>query len=174
MYLSQQDSTELEEKYYCPCKDAHASHIFLHSFYVIASTVGYVNFRLVLAKGIWILPLHRLNPVLLQLLTFDTPWRGFRVESEALCAPGKLVEQVFRQLDIFRNWFHDPNPLLFGCSVVSNSLWTMDCSTPGFPALHHFWEFAQTHIHRVGDAIQSSHPLLSPSPPACISILYVF
>ena len=73
MYLSQQDSTELEEKYYCPCEDAHASHIFLHSFYVIASTVGYVNFRLVLAKGICILPLQRLNPVLLQLLTFDTP-----------------------------------------------------------------------------------------------------
>ena len=98
MYLSQQDSTELEEKYYCPCKDVHASHICLHSFYIIASTVGYVNFRLVLAKGICLLPLQRLNSMLLQLLTFHTPWRGFRVESDALCAPGKLVEQVFRQI----------------------------------------------------------------------------
>ena len=44
-----------------------------------------------------------LLPVLLQLLTFDTLGRDFRVESEALRVSGKLVEQVFRQLDIFRN-----------------------------------------------------------------------
>ena len=37
-----------------------------------------------------------LNPMLLQLLTFGMPWRGFRVENEALCVSGKLVEQVFR------------------------------------------------------------------------------
>ena len=38
----------------------------------------------------------------------------------------------------------------------------VDCSTQGFPVLHHLPEFA----HRVGDAIRPSHPLLSPSPPA--------
>ena len=42
----------------------------------------------------------------------------------------------------------------------------MDYSTPGFPVHHQFPEFTQTHVHRVGDAIQPSHPLLSPSPPA--------
>ena len=42
----------------------------------------------------------------------------------------------------------------------------MDCSTPGFPVHHHLLELAQTHVHRVGDAIQPSHPLLSLSPPA--------
>ena len=42
----------------------------------------------------------------------------------------------------------------------------MDCSTPGFPVLHHLFEFAQTHVHWVGDAIQSSCSLLFPSPPA--------
>ena len=42
----------------------------------------------------------------------------------------------------------------------------MDCSTPGFPVLHHLLEFAQTHVYWVGDAIQPSHPLLSPFPPA--------
>ena len=42
----------------------------------------------------------------------------------------------------------------------------MDCSTPGFPVLHHFLEFAQILVHWVSDAIQPSHPLLSPSPPA--------
>ena len=42
----------------------------------------------------------------------------------------------------------------------------MDCSTPGFPVHHQLREFAQTHGHRVGDAIHPSHPLSSPSPPA--------
>ena len=42
----------------------------------------------------------------------------------------------------------------------------MDCSTPGLPVHHQLPEFTQTHIHCAGDAIQSSHPLSSPSPPA--------
>jgi len=42
----------------------------------------------------------------------------------------------------------------------------MDYSMPGFPVHHQLPEFVQTHVHRVGDAIQSSHPLSSPSPPA--------
>ena len=42
----------------------------------------------------------------------------------------------------------------------------MDCSTPGFLAHHQHLELAQTHVHWFGDAIQTSHPLLSPSPPA--------
>ena len=41
----------------------------------------------------------------------------------------------------------------------------MDCSTPGVSVYHHLLELAQTHVHRVSDAIQPSHPLLSPSPP---------
>ena len=42
----------------------------------------------------------------------------------------------------------------------------MNHSTPGLPVHHQHLEFTQTHIHRVGDAIQTSHPLSSPSPPA--------
>ena len=42
----------------------------------------------------------------------------------------------------------------------------MDYSMPGFPVHHQLPELAQTHVHRVGDDIQPSHPLLSPSPPA--------
>ena len=43
---------------------------------------------------------------------------------------------------------------------------SMDCSTPGLPDHHQLSEPAQTVVHRVGDATQPSHPLLSPSPPA--------
>ena len=42
-----------------------------------------------------------------------------------------------------------------------------DCRTPGFPVLHYLPELAQTHVHRVSDAILPSHPL-SPSPPPSI------
>ena len=41
-----------------------------------------------------------------------------------------------------------------------------NCSTPGLPVHHQLLEFTQTHIHRVSDAIQPSHPLLSPIPPS--------
>ena len=49
------------------------------------------------------------------------------------------------------------------CPTLCDS---MDCSTPGFPVHHHLPEFAQSHVHRVGDAIQPSHPLSPPAPPA--------
>ena len=55
------------------------------------------------------------------------------------------------------------------CSVAKSCptlCYFMNCSTPGFPVLHYLSEFAQTHVHWVGDAIQPSHPLSSPSPPA--------
>ena len=45
----------------------------------------------------------------------------------------------------------------------------MDCSTPGFPVLHHLPELAQTHVQQVTDAIQLSHPLSSLSPPLNLS-----
>ena len=47
------------------------------------------------------------------------------------------------------------------------TLWDpMNCSMPGLPVHHQLPEFTQTHVHRVGDAIQPSHPLSSPIPPA--------
>ena len=44
----------------------------------------------------------------------------------------------------------------------------MNCSTPGLPVHHQLPEFTQTHVHQVRDAIQPSHPLSAPSPPASI------
>ena len=44
----------------------------------------------------------------------------------------------------------------------------MNCRMPGLPVHHQLPEFTQTHVHRVGDTIQPSHPLFSPSPPAPI------
>ena len=64
----------------------------------------------------------------------------------------------------------NPSPFLlslqFSHSVVSDSLRPMNRSTPGLTAHHQLPEFTQTHVHWVGDAIQPSHPLSSPSPTA--------
>ena len=73
---------------------------------------------------------------------------------------------------IFLQISHLPNQIISSVqfSSVAQSCPTlcdpMNCSTPGLPAYHHLLEFIQTHIHRVGDAIQPSHPLSSPFPPA--------
>ena len=58
------------------------------------------------------------------------------------------------------------NSVQFSPSVMSDSLWPHDQSTPGPPVHHQLPESTQSHVHRVGDAIQHSHPLSSPSPPA--------
>ena len=54
----------------------------------------------------------------------------------------------------------------FSRSVVSDSLWPHELQHARPPCPSPLLEFTQTHIHRVGDAIQPSHPLSSPSPPA--------
>ena len=67
------------------------------------------------------------------------------------------------------------NLMAFRCtsvqfSTVAQSCLTlcdpMDCSIPGFTVHHQLLEFTQTYVHQIGDAIQPSHPLSSPSPPA--------
>ena len=65
---------------------------------------------------------------------------------------------------------HGFTKVRFDFSSVAQSCLTlcdpMDYSTPGFPVHHQLPELAQTHVHWVGNAIQPSHPLSSPSPPA--------
>ena len=79
---------------------------------------------------------------------FNQPFQE-RAEAEGPSSPQKvfIVSSMCR--------------LLCSHSVVSDPSDPVDCSTPGFPVLHHLPEFAQTHVHWVGDVIQSScHPLL--------------
>ena len=55
------------------------------------------------------------------------------------------------------------SPVAQSCPTLCDPI---NCSTPGFPVHHQLPESTQTHVHRVGDAIQPYHPLSSPSPPA--------
>ena len=66
-------------------------------------------------------------------------------------------------------WTTIKRRMLSCCSATQSCLTLchpMDCSMPDFPVLHYLLEFAQTHVHSVGDVIQSSHPLSPPSPPS--------
>ena len=65
------------------------------------------------------------------------------------------IRQVFKQEGL--------SSVTQSCPTLCNPV---DCSTPGFPVHHQLLELARTHVLRVGDAIQPSHLLLSPSPPA--------
>ena len=61
------------------------------------------------------------------------------------------------------------NSVQFSSAQSLNRVWLcnpINCSMPGLPVHHQLLESTQTHVHQVGDAIQPSHPLLSPSPPA--------
>ena len=80
-----------------------------------------------------------------------------------------LFLRFFQTSDpVATRWRSPPSPdtllLLFITKSCPTLCDPMDCSTPGFPVLHHLPELAQTLVHRVGDAIQPPHPLSLPSP----------
>ena len=70
------------------------------------------------------------------------------------------VSRLFRDGSLGGTWL---SSIAQSCPTLCDP---MDCSTPGLPVHHRFPELTQTHIHRVGDAIQPSHPLSSPSSPS--------
>ena len=85
-------------------------------------------------------------------------------------SPFKFQIQIYQRMKLSNSKTNTITP----CSVQFNSVaqscptlcHPMNHSTPGLPVHHQFPEFTHTHVHWVGDAIQPSHPLLSPSPPA--------
>ena len=110
---------------------------------------------------------------------FATPWTSVRTPSLSITNSQSLLKH--RSIESVM----PPNHLILCCALlllpsifpnissvssVAHSCLTlcdpMNCSMPGLPVHHKLPESTQTHVHRVGDAIQPSHPLSSPSPPA--------
>ena len=98
---------------------------------------------------------------------------GMAIAKAAL--KNKIADKDYRQsCHIIKTMFHasilSSVTFIFQFSSVTQSNTTlcdpMDCSMPGFPDHHQLLEFTQTHVHWISDAIQPSHPLSSPSPPA--------
>ena len=75
-----------------------------------------------------------------------------------------LDKVILPWLKMARPGVNSSTPCNFVCSVTQScpTLQPPDCSTPGFPVLHHLPELAQTQVHWVSDTIQSSHPLCVP------------
>ena len=90
-------------------------------------------------------------------------WTG-EIGALGLCLfmAGWLMKNIWISQTCLWNKF---SSVQFSHSVVSDCD-PMNRSTPGLPVHHKLPEFTQTHAHRVSDAIQPSHPLSSPSPPA--------
>ena len=62
---------------------------------------------------------------------------------------------------LYRHWDQSVSSVAQSCLILCDP---MNCSSPGLPVCHQLPEFTQTHVRRIGDAIQPSHPLSSPSP----------
>ena len=73
-----------------------------------------------------------------------------------------LIEPIL----VIKGWLSIFCSVQFSCSSCPTLCNPMDCSTPDLPVHHQLPEPTQTHVHWVSDAIQPSHPLPSPSPPA--------
>ena len=79
-----------------------------------------------------------------------------------------IIAFLLRSKHLLIPWLQSPSTVMFSsvaqlCPTLCDP---MNCSTPGLPVHHQLPEFTQTHVHRVSDAIQPSHPLSSPSAPA--------
>ena len=74
----------------------------------------------------------------------------------------KSVKELTRKQQITKPTSEEKVKVALSCLTLCDP---MDCSTPGFLVLHHLPESAQTYVHWVGDAMQPSHPPLTPSPP---------
>ena len=119
---------------------------------------------------VWLLPPHRLQPARL-LCAWDSPGKNtgtgchFLLQEIFLTQGSNLGLPHCRQILQEAQWTW----VQFSSVQSLSRVWLcnpMNCSMPGLPVHHQLLEFTQTHVHRVGDAIQPSHPLPSPSPPA--------
>ena len=104
-------------------------------------------------------------------------WATKFVQERVPFPPGEQIHELMLGDQVWvKHWKHDLLvPSWKDISVLSVNSVSQSCPTlcdpmnrsmPGLPVHHQHLEFTQTQVHQIGDVIQASHPLLSPSPPA--------
>ena len=111
--------------------------------------VGILQWQFWLLSGRWTCIKSENPRVVLSLSSRTYEVLRVKIQGSSHCGSKRSQDEESVQ-SLSRVWLRDPT----------------DCSTPGFPVHHQLPELAQTHVHWVCDAIQPSHPLWSPSPPA--------
>ena len=118
------------------------------------------------------------NPTILFLGIYSGQMKIYIYKKTWICVQGSII--YITQMEttpLCMNWWMDKQNVIYPyngifsqfssvaqlCLTLCNP---MNHSTPGLPVHHPLPEFTQTYVHRVSDAIQPSHPLSSPSPPA--------
>ena len=124
----------------------HSRHILYHLNHQRSPNICHSVFSIFLIHYVFVILFHLLNVILV-------------LEKVYLSSP--LIYSI-----IYTNHYFSSvqfSSVAQSCPTLCDP---MNRSTPGLPVHHQLPEFTQTHVHRVSDAIQPSHPLASPSPPA--------
>ena len=111
----------------------------------------------------WEDPLEEGTAIHSSILAWKIPWTEEPGRLQSMGSQSQTWLSNFHFQSYFSSWSDQIRSVAQLCPTLCN---TMDRSTPGLPVHHQLPEFAQTHVHRVSDALQPSHPLSSPSPPA--------
>ena len=109
--------------------------------------------------------IHKLESYFLSSFS-ESFWICTTIVKSIRPVPSLLQSPIHNQALGHKPWFWDIISVHFSRSVVSDSLQPHGLQHTRFPVQHQHLEFTQIHVHRVSDAIQLSHPLSSPSPPA--------
>ena len=104
---------------------------------------------------------HFLETTVINNLTWYSQSENFCISVCCCCSATKLCPTLLWPHGLWPTRVLSQSVQSLSCVWLCNP---MDCCTPGLPVHHQLLEFTQTHVHWVSDAIQPSHPLLSPSP----------
>ena len=152
------------------CRNRGPAELYLQKLHLVVnfSRVENMSFLLTAASCGTSIPWHRKSCSINAELTEECSLQPWAKVPDRLCRNHMEVLSAQKTLPLVFLCVSVSVPCCW-CSVTQLCLAlceSVDCSTPGFSVLPHFLELAQTHVYWVDDAIQPSHPLSSPSPPA--------
>ena len=148
---------------YLPCIYTLISHFSKEPWFLLVGKGQDLGVSVVIATGMTLLLAFLVDSAREYMHEYTRMYRYKYIHSYT-CAQMNMLLHIFSSVQF--------SSVAQSCLTLCDP---MNHSTPGLPVHRHLPEFTQTHVHQVSDAIQPSHPLLSPSPPAfSLSSIKVF